>query len=171
MSQLNLHRGPSVEELSPLWQGWSLTLTHPQKLFDINCRSHIISCHSLSRIYGWSHWLGAEPSIKLLRGLTLSPLHQGPIFPECRLNMQIHTGGRVILKTRLCTELSAYKWPDMRWRHEADWVLSAGGRVKRRLCCIAAYLRVREEGNYMKVLFENKRRGLHVPSVNIARNL
>lgn len=42
--------------------------------------------------------------------------------------------------------------------------------MKRRLC-IAAYRRVGEEGNYMKVLFENKRRGLHVPCVNIARNI
>lgn len=159
MSQLNLHRGPSVEELSPLWQGWSLTLTHPQKLFDINCRSHIISCHSLSGIYGWSHWLGAEPSIKLLRRLTLSPLHRGPIFPECRLNMQIHSGGRVIPKTRLCTwsflHASGLIWGGgMRliefYQQEEEWKGGSASLLiresERREIIWRFYLKIRGEG-------------------------
>lgn len=42
-------------------------LAHPRNLFDINCRSQIISCRTWGRIYGWSHWLGAGPLIKFLK--------------------------------------------------------------------------------------------------------
>lgn len=97
MSQLNLHRHPPL--LSPPSPPQRViaapvaliaTLTQPQKLFDINCRSHIISCHTLSGIYCWSHWLGAEPPIKFLKkpwGLEkhLSPLHQA-LSPCAQIN-------------------------------------------------------------------------------------
>lgn len=71
-----------------------IALAHPRNLFDINCRSQIISCRTRSRIYGWSHWLGARPLIKFLKSPwhTLTSVYSLPSHTQGRSTMQIHTG-------------------------------------------------------------------------------
>ena len=92
MSQLNFHRGPLCQRVIAPRLTLIAPLSHPQKLFDINCGSHIISCQPLSGIYDWSHWLEAEPPIKSSK----SPMQPGifsyqlSIRPSAsRLSMQI----------------------------------------------------------------------------------
>lgn len=122
-------------------------LTHPQKLFDINCRSHIISCHTLSRIYCWSHWLGAEPPIKFLkspRGPEMLPLTP-PTNPNTFKQMShANTGGRVITTTHLCTYMQL-GWYGRGKNQECAHLVLPYGEIKQQ--------RVKE--NYLWLQFKN----------------
>lgn len=102
MSQLNLHRGPQ-----PKSYGASVTLiatlTHPEKLFDINYRSHIISRRAQrGRIYSWSHWLDAEPGIKSskrLRRNTVLPYPSPHILIPGKHRLKTHIALLLVIWT------------------------------------------------------------------------